>query len=541
MSRKKEKKGTKSESPKPVPVSGTETAPKPAASKPVAEPASAPATPPKKPSTSGTAAPGKKIDWIGIIKNWQVALVIVLVAASIVAINPHFEDGQFTTNIQFGLDLQTGTWLQMEFQSEVVGFQTDLPPAQFLTNLQKNLDAEIYLIDDNRLEIRQLVPEDQLRQIFTESGGTLTSYEVGVSRETAEQVKTILENKLNSLGTKNANVNPLIGFNGVAHYIRVELAGVSLSEAKDIVGKQGKFEIRIHTTGNATEHVLYGDTITSVGIPSQEPPGSGSWGVSFTLSDQGADQFRQAAIQYGAVTDPDAHRLDMLLDGEVVYSAPLSQDLAAKLQTEPIRQLFASTGTGDAGLQSAKNLEIHLRAGALPVDVVVAGAGYTPANFSDYYKFMVVIAGLLALVAVGVVIYFRYREPTIVLPMIATNIAEIIILLGIATFIQQLDLAAIAGLIAVLGTGIDQLVVITDEILHEGKVPSPTLYQKRLTRALGIIMVSAATVVIAMLPLALLDLSSLRGFAIITILGVLIGVIITRPAYGKIIMGILSR
>ncbi|NTW92633.1 MAG: MMPL family transporter, partial [Methanoregulaceae archaeon] len=67
------------------------------------------------------------------------------------------------------------------------------------------------------------------------------------------------------------------------------------------------------------------------------------------------------------------------------------------------------------------------------------------------------------------------------------------------------------------------------------------LYEKRLSRAVGIIMVSAATVVIAMLPLALLPLQSLRGFAVITILGVLIGVFITRPAYGKIIAAILSK
>lgn len=44
-----------------------------------------------------------------------------------------------------------------------------------------------------------------------------------------------------------------------------------------------------------------------------------------------------------------------------------------------------------------------------------------------------------------------------------------------------------------------------------------------------------------MLPLALMDLSTLRGFAIITILGVFIGVTITRPAYGRIIMAILSK
>jgi preprotein translocase subunit SecD len=154
---------------------------------------------------------------------------------------------------------------------------------------------------------------------------------------------------------------------------------------------------------------------------------------------------------------------------------------------------------------------------------------------------MCLLAGLFAVITVGIVIYLRYREPGIVLPMMAINCSEIIILLGIARFIQQLDLASIAGLIAVLGTGIDQLVIITDEILHEGKVPSPTLYLKRLSRALGIIVASAATVIIAMLPLALMDLSTLRGFAIITILGVLVGVLITRPAYGKIIMTILSR
>jgi preprotein translocase subunit SecD len=104
-----------------------------------------------------------------------------------------------------------------------------------------------------------------------------------------------------------------------------------------------------------------------------------------------------------------------------------------------------------------------------------------------------------------------------------------------------MDLPTIAGLIAVLGTGIDQLVVITDEILHEGKVPSQNIYLKRLDRALGIIVVSAATVIIAMVPLVLMDLSTLKGFAIITIMGVLVGVLITRPAYGRIIMAILSK
>ena len=63
----------------------------------------------------------------------------------------------------------------------------------------------------------------------------------------------------------------------------------------------------------------------------------------------------------------------MLLDNQTVYSAPLSQQLAGSLQSEPTRELFASTGTGTNGMQEATNLEIQLRAGALPVDVSVAG------------------------------------------------------------------------------------------------------------------------------------------------------------------------
>ena len=483
-----------------------------------------------------------KKEFIDLIKNWQVALLLILVIVSVVLLFPHPENGELKTNTQFGLDLSGGTWLQMQFQGEVVHFTTDRPVEDFLTDLQKELDAEIYLVGDDKLEIRKYFTESELESAFTAAGGDLTSYEQGVTRETAEQAKQILEQKLNALGTKDAKVNPLITLSGVSQYIRVEMAGVSLSQAKDIVGTQGQFEIRIFSQENQTEHVLYGDAIQTVGIPSQEPPGSSRWGVSFALSEEGAAQFRDAAIQYGATTDPDNHWLDMVLDGRTVYSAPLSEDLAAQLQFEPIRQLYASTGSGESGLTAAQNLEIHLRAGALPVQVVVAGSGQVPSSFGDYYKNISVVAFIVAALAVGAVIYYRYREPAIVFPMMAVNISEIVILLGIMAAIQyQLDLAAIAALIAVLGTGIDQLVIITDEVLHEGRVPSKQLYQKRLTRAVGIIMVSAATVVIAMLPLALMDLSTLRGFAIITILGVLIGVLITRPAYGKIIMAILSK
>jgi preprotein translocase subunit SecD len=505
----------------------------------------APALAPARSGPAVTAPPqggSGKIDWRALLTDWRVALVLVLVIASAIAVYPHVENGKIETNLQFGLDLNEGAWLQLDLQAEVVTFQTTENVEDFVNSLSTALDTEVQLVSENQIEIRKALTDDEVRAAVEQAGGTVVSIQQGVSAATAEDIKRILENKINSLGTRDAKVNTLTGLTGITRYIRIEMAGVDMNTAQEIVGKQGKFEIRIVTTGNASEHVLFGDAITSVGLPAQEPPGSNNWGVGFTLSEAGATAFREGAVQFGAVTDPESHHLVMILDNETVYDAPLSNDLAAQLRSgQNVRQLFASTGTGQEGQDAATALEIHLRAGALPVDVTVAGSGSVSAVLGDHFKLMSLLAALFAILTVGFVVYFRYREPAIVLPMVLTNLAELAILLGIARFIIQLDLATIAGLIAVLGTSIDQLIIITDEILHEGRVPSPNLYLKRLARALGIIVASAATVVVAMVPLVLMDLSTLRGFAIITILGVLIGVLITRPAYGRIIMAVLSR
>lgn len=57
------------------------------------------------------------------------------------------------------------------------------------------------------------------------------------------------------------------------------------------------------------------------------------------------------------------------------------------------------------------------------------------------------------------------------LPMItATSFSEVLMMLGVwAAAGWQLDLASLAGIIMVIGTGVDQLVIITDELLRGGE------------------------------------------------------------------------
>jgi len=402
---------------------------------------------------------------ITLVKDWRVALVLLLVVGSLIGIYlaPPSPEKGLEGNLQFGLDLQGGSWLQMEFQSVIVAYSTDKPVGDLIENLQTSLETDVIQVDENHLEIRKTVSRAELEPLFAASDASIVTYQKGVSPFTADEVKRILNDKVNALGMQDARINLLTPTGSeYPQYVRIELAGVDMTTAQEIVGRQGLFEIRVQTTGNQTEHVLYGDQITSVGTPQREP-GTQEWGVSFSLSETGAQAFREAALASGAVDNPNAHNLMMILDNETVYSAPLAGTLVTELRAGPVRSLSASTGTGDAGLEDAMTLEIHLRAGALPVKVDIVGSGSVPAALGEQFKMTVVIAGLLALLTVAVVVYYRYREFSIVIPMVAINLAEIIILLGIARFIQQLDLAAIAGLIAVVGTGIDQLVIITDE------------------------------------------------------------------------------
>ena len=121
--------------------------------------------------------------------------------------------------------------------------------------------------------------------------------------------------------------------------------------------------------------------------------------------------------------------------------------------------------------------------------------------------------------------------------MLLTSISEIVIILGIASLIKwNLDLPSIAGILATIGTGIDQQIIIMDE----SKEPSSSL-QQSLKRAFMIILGAYLTVTAALLPLYWAAAGFFKGFALTTIIGVTAGILITRPAFSDIIKKIKER
>jgi preprotein translocase subunit SecD len=531
-----------------------------------------------------------------ITKDPRVVIFFVAVAAALIILAPIPGDGGLHSRLKYGLDLEGGSWLQLKLQGAIVQPQVDpinildkqfgdaldrpvevewrpgstdyqitvdgraskalvedlgypqatvtprgnatkiaitaSPVGVIMNYLETSLDSDVKYLGSDPLsfEVRSNVTRESLEAILAPVGGTLApgdaGFSEGVTEETVDETKQVLDRKLNRLGLQDIKVRIVDN-----KFILIDLAGVSVADAQEIVGKPGVFEIRIQTTGNDSMHVLYGDEIVDVSLPSGDQ--GGNWGVPFTLSEEGALAFQKAAVDTGATRNRIDHEVSMHLDDDLIFSAPLAQDLAASLEVAPMRSMVAQIG-GDS--QRAHELYIHLREGALPVNVEIIGSGQVTAALGDQFKKQVLIAGIMAILAVGLVIYFRYREPKIVIPMVATSFSEVLMMLALAALLKwQLDLPSIAGIIAVIGTGVDHLVIITDELLYEGKMPSGKIYLARLSSAFGIIMAAAATTIVAMLPLFGMGFGAFKSFALITIAGVLIGVFIARPAYGRII------
>ncbi len=185
----------------------------------------------------------------------------------------------------------------------------------------------------------------------------------------------------------------------------------------------------------------------------------------------------------------------------------------------------------------AERFKIWLTSGNLPIKIsIILERPNLPELGQQFLNYVGIIA-VIAIILVASVVSIRYRKPKISLAIILTSFSEIILILGFASISSwELDLAAIAGIIAAIGTGVDHQIIITDETLRgERRRSDDKLWdiKKAINRAFFIIFTSAATTISAMLPL--MSIVDLRGFAFTSIVGVLIGISITRPAYARIV------
>ena len=348
-------------------------------------------------------------------------------------------------------------------------------------------------------------------------------------RQSVEQSIQIIERRVNELGT----VEPLIQRQGVDR-ILVQVPGLQdPTRLKELLGKTAKLDFRMVDVSIPAEQalqgrvppdseILYGTTVprtpylvekrilVSGSDLTDAQPGfdqrTNEPIVSFRFNTSGARKFAQVTQEN--VGKPFA----IILDNQVI-SAPVIR--------EPI---LGGSGqiSGSFTVESANDLAILLRAGALPAPLTIieertVGPGLgqdsiAKGKLSSYVGAAMVIAFML--VTYGLFGLFANIA-------VAINVAMIFGILSLLN--ATLTLPGIAGIVLTVGIAVDSNVLIYERIREEvrgGRTPINAI-DAGFSRALATILDSNITTFIAAAVLFYIGTGPVRGFAVTLGIGII--------------------
>jgi preprotein translocase subunit SecD len=246
--------------------------------------------------------------------------------------------------------------------------------------------------------------------------------------------------------------------------------------------------------------------------------------VSMSMNDEGTSKWaRITGANIGK-------QIAIVLDG-AVYSAPVVQSRIPNGN---------SVINGISGLEEAKDLEIILKAGALPAPVrILEERTVGPSLGSDYIQagLMSMIWGFAA-VAVFMIIYYN-KAGLVADSALVLNILVVISVL--AGFKASLSLPGIAGIVLTMGMAVDANVLIYERIreeLAEGKGLKSSV-EAGYSRAFSSILDSHVTTLAAAFLLSQFGVGPVQGFAVTLMIGtaasLFTAIVVTRVIFDLLI------
>jgi preprotein translocase subunit SecD len=348
-------------------------------------------------------------------------------------------------------------------------------------------------------------------------------------RQTIEQSIQIVERRVNELGT----VEPVIQRQG-ADRILVQVPGLQdPTHLKEILGKTAKMEFRMvdesvppdqaqkgslppeddllmSATPPKVPYVIKKQVLVSGGELSDAQTGfdqrSGEPVVNFKFNSLGARKFAQATAENVG------QRFAIILDNEVI-SAPVIREAIPGGQGQI---------SGNFTVQSANDLAVLMRAGALPAPLtVVEERTVGPGLGQDSIE-----KGELA-AYVGAIMVIVFMLVTYRLFGVFANIAVVInvaMIFGLLSLLNAtLTLPGIAGIVLTVGIAVDSNVLIYERIREElrGGRNAISAIDAGFKRALATILDSNITTFIAAAVLFYIGTGPVRGFAVTLGIGII--------------------
>ncbi len=366
-----------------------------------------------------------------------------------------------------------------------------------------------------------------------------------VDYQTLLRIKDILEQRLNVYGIKQVEIrierNPLAN----KYYIIVELPQ-SERRLLEILESQGKFEAYLDNktlvfTGEDIKFICNTRYCSGITYCGRVANGYAcNFYFQIVISKEAAKRLYELIKNRSVIYDPYTGKayvnatLDLYLDNKFVEELRIGAGLKEKPVTEVS---IEGSGFGNTLWEARKNALMEMRklqailSASLPVKLkIIRIEKISPFLGKEFLK-EISLAALFAIIGVAIVIFLRYRNIKASLLVMLNVLVEALATLAIAKTIGwTLDLPSLVGIIIAVGTGVDDQIVILDEILFGKKME----IAERIRRAFFIVMTSYFAFALAMLPLFWSGIGLLRGFAVTTLIGITIGVFITRSAFAKL-------
>ncbi|MBS3065926.1 hypothetical protein J4229_02670 [Candidatus Pacearchaeota archaeon] len=386
------------------------------------------------------------------------------------------------------------------------------------------------------------------------SGGAraLVNAERPLSSSEMNDLVAITSNRLNVFGIADISVRSVSDLAG-NNYMLVEVAGASPSDLREIVAKQGKFEARIGNKSfdNQTGILVFeggeGD-ISDVCRNRAECSGitacnkvSGGYACNFRftvyLTEEAAKKHAEVTknISLDETGKYLSEKLYLYVDNSEVDSLLIGEDLRGQVTTQVSIQGSGSGNSEEEAFNNAKEsmnkLQTILITGSLPYKLNILKLDIVSPTLGKEFTDNIIKLALIVFAIVCAVLFIKYRKIKITLAVVLTVFSEAVLTLAVAALIRwNLDAPSIAGIIAGMGTGLNDQIIIIDESVSGEQ----TSLKERIKRALFIIFGAFFTIFAAMLPLFWAGTGLLRGFALTTLIGVSVGILITRPAFADI-------
>jgi len=375
----------------------------------------------------------------------------------------------------------------------------------------------------------------------------LVQPEVKIDDNQMNDLIQISRNRFNIYGLSDVQIKGVSDLSG-NNFMLVEVAGATPSDLESLIGQQGKFEAKV---GNKTvfeggkkdiSRVCKNDASCS-GIESCSASQDGGYYCNFRFTIYLTEE---AAKKHAEVTDTIevdntgqylSEKLYLYVDEKEVDSLLIGVDLKGQTATQIMIRGAGAGATKEEAFKAAQTsmnkLQTVLITGSLPYKLNIVKLDTISPSLGNDFSYILLLTGAIAMFIVALIVFIKYRKIKASFALLFTSFSELIIILGVASFIKwNLDLPSIAGILATIGTGVDSQIVILDEA--EKKHENTTIKEK-IKIAIFVVMTSFATNVASLIPLYWAGAGLFKGFAITTIIGVSAGVFIARPAFAEMI------